>query len=66
MIALDENCDSSSYLEATEGGHVTVYYESEGTESTKVLEFGCRASLLDSQYVSSERIETRLQTISDR
>ena len=65
VVALDDECDSSSFESETGGkARVSVYYEREGSGSSKVLEFGCADT--PSPFASSGNVETRLQSISNR
>lgn len=67
VVALDEECDSSLF-ESTGGDEtrVSVYYKGEGSESSsKVLEFGC-GSVLPSNFITTESLDTRLQAISEK
>lgn len=66
VVALDEDCNSSLETAEGDGTRVSVYYKSEGSESSsKVLEFGC-GSVLPSNFITSESLDTRLQAISEK
>ena len=62
MVSLDEHCDSSHFRSMERQRRVTVFYESEGSERSKVLEFGCEST----QLLTSVNLDTRLQAISER
>ena len=64
LVSLDEDCDGSLVTPppTEDEPRVMVYYQEEGSEASKVLEFGCGSSL----SLSSEVIEEKLQDIDDR
>ena len=64
-IALDHHCDSHLLSGGLNPNRVSVYYETEGTEKNKVLEFGCNA-FASSHFTNSPDITARLLDINNR